>query len=422
MKNFISYLLLALFLPLFASSQSNYKPGYVVKLNGDTVRGFIDYREWEFNPDAISFKQSIADEAAKTYGVNDIKYFNVEGLDSFILFNGIITADSTDPDKVTQMGADERDTTVKAATIFLRVLEKGNRLALYSYRDELKTRFFVAESPDYTPKELIFRYKRFEAENTFRKQLSAEAYKYNELNGKLEVYIAKADYTLDDILDIVNRINHISKADYAKTHYKGSPVDIFVGGAVNVNTISPSSDAPFVAAGGGSNTSYLPAFFAGLKFFANPATKRLQLRLELSDALSSYKSLYTAKVYPYKPTEASFNANALSASLQIIYNFYNATDFKVYGGVGFEISSYSFTNSYLGTQNHDGSESDIAANDPYFFVHQNTTFLLKTGVQLSNHFEVFANYLINNNVTEGGYFQLSANAIQAGVLYSFNLK
>ncbi|MBS1500782.1 MAG: hypothetical protein JST32_01885 [Bacteroidetes bacterium] len=422
MKNFISYLLLALLAPLFASSQSNYKPGYVVTLKGDTIKGFIDYREWETNPDAISFKQSINDEAGKTYGVNDIKYFNVNGLDSFVLYSGLITADSTDPNKLSQMGFFERDTTLKQATIFLRVLEKGDRLALYSYKDDLKLRFFVGENPDYAPKELIYRFIRLGSENTYRKQLSAEAYKYNELNDKLIPYIAKADYTLDDILTIVNKINHITNAEYSKTHYKGSSVDIFTGAAVNINTTTPSSGAPFAAAGGGSNTSYLPAFFAGLKFFANPATKRLQLRLELSDALSSYKSLYTAKVYPYKPTEASFNANALSASLQIIYNFYNATNFKVYGGVGYIISSYSFSNSYLGTQNHDGSESDIAANDPYFFVHQNTTFLLKAGVQLSSHFEIFANYLINNNVTEGGYFQLSASAIQAGVLYSFNLK
>lgn len=421
MKHFTKFLFIALLAPLISNAQSNYKPGYVVKLNGDTVKGFIDYREWEFNPDAISFKQSVAD-AAKTYGVHDIKYFSVDGLDSFVLYSGLITADSTDPNKVTQLEDKERDTSVKQATVFLRVLEKGNRLALYSYRDELKTRYFIGENPAYAPRELIFRYVRFGAENTFRKQLSAEAYKYNELNDKLEVYIAKADYTLDDILDIVNKINHITNADYKKSHYKGSPLDIFVGAAVNINTTSPSSETPFVAAGGGSNTSYLPVVLAGLKFYANPATKRLQFRLELSDALSSYKSLYTSKVYPYKPTEASFNSNVLSLSPQIIYNFYNATDFKVYGGIGFVVSSYSFSNSYLGTQNHDGSEADIAANDPYFFVHQNTTFVLKAGAQVSSHFEIFANYVMSSNLTNGGYFQLSATALQAGVLYSFNLK
>ncbi|MBS1524591.1 MAG: hypothetical protein JST19_03015 [Bacteroidetes bacterium] len=422
MKHLTKFLFITLLAPLISNAQSNYKPGYVVKLNGDTVKGFIDYREWEFNPDAISFKQSVADDAAKTYGVNDIKYFSVDGLDSFILYNGLITADSTDPNKLSQMGFFERDTSVKQVTVFLKVLEKGDRLALYSYKDDLKMRFFVGENPGYAPRELIYRFVRLGSENTYRKQLSAEAYKYSELNDKLIPYIAKADYSLDDILTIVNKINHITNAQYAKTHYKGSSVDIFAGAAVNVNTTAPSSSAAFATAGGGSNTSYMPAFFAGLKFFANPATRRLQLRLELSDALSSYKSLYTAKVYPYKPTEASFNSNALSASLQIIYNFYNAANFKVYGGVGYVISAYSFSNSYLGTQNHDGSESDIAANDPYFFVHQNTTFLLKAGVQLSSHFEVFANYLINNNVTEGGYFELSSNVLQAGVLYSFNLK
>ncbi len=50
--------LLFLFMFLQASfCQENYQPGYIVGLKGDTLHGFINYRNWERNPDKISFRK-----------------------------------------------------------------------------------------------------------------------------------------------------------------------------------------------------------------------------------------------------------------------------------------------------------------------------------------------------------------------------
>jgi hypothetical protein len=43
-------------LPLFSWAQSNYKQGRVVTLQGDTLRGYINYREWPYNPEEFAFK------------------------------------------------------------------------------------------------------------------------------------------------------------------------------------------------------------------------------------------------------------------------------------------------------------------------------------------------------------------------------
>jgi hypothetical protein len=37
-------------------AQDNFLPGYVVTLNGDTLRGFVDYRNWDQSPRSIDFK------------------------------------------------------------------------------------------------------------------------------------------------------------------------------------------------------------------------------------------------------------------------------------------------------------------------------------------------------------------------------
>jgi hypothetical protein len=43
-------------IPTFA--QQNFQSGYIINLNGDTVRGKIDYRNWSFNPSKITFASS----------------------------------------------------------------------------------------------------------------------------------------------------------------------------------------------------------------------------------------------------------------------------------------------------------------------------------------------------------------------------
>jgi hypothetical protein len=414
MKLFIKILLLSSLVPALASAQSNYKPGYVVNLKGDTLRGFIDYQEWDFNPDAINFKKTIADQVSK-YGASDIAAFGIDKLESYIKYTGPISTDLTDPNKAAS--EDERDTSFRVGTVFLKVLEKGNKVALYSYKDELKIRFYIGGTPDYKPVELVYRITRVSTEYTYRKQLSTTAYKYNELTDNIIAQIGRLEYYESDILDIVSKINHIDKTEYAKSQYSGPAFNFFAGAGVNVNTTSPSSEGSFYAAGGRSYTSFRPAVMLGLNLFANPATRKLQLSLELSEAQSGFKSLYTNKVYPYQPFEASYNEMALSASFQIIYNFYNTENFKVFGGAGFALSHYSFSNAYLGPQNHGPSQSQII--QPYYFISQDNSFIIKGGVQFTRHLVVFIEYQSTVTPTYSDYFDLSSACERVGLNYIF---
>lgn len=432
MKHFLPLLAATLLVPFFSFAQSNYKPGYVVTLKGDTVKGFIDYREWDLNPETIDFKSSLTDKSRAKYGVEELNSFSVTGLESYVRYSGSISTNPTDPYQIQNY----RDTSFRVGTVFLKVLEKGDRIALYSYKDELKTRFFIGDNPSYTPKELIYRtytdpsYDRnlgiakdgTTTEKTYQKQISALALKYNELNENLIVYISKADYIADDLLQIISKINHMTKAEYNKKHYSGSSLNLFAGLAANINTNSPNTSSPYYAAGGRSYTSILPAPFFGMNLFANPATKKLQIRLEFSIAPGSYKSMFTDKVYPYLPTEVSFNELALTASPQVVYNFYNADNFKVFAGIGLEFSKFSFSNGYFGTQNHDGSESDLATTNPFFFSNWDDSFVFKAGIQFTKNFQIFANYQSSTLTTRDSYFAMTSTCAQVGVLYLFNFK
>ncbi|MBS1524590.1 MAG: hypothetical protein JST19_03010 [Bacteroidetes bacterium] len=382
----------------------------------------MDYREWNMNPNTITFKKSLSDAEGIAYGVNDISGFGINRLEKFVLYNGPITMDSTDPDKVANMGEDDRDTSSRMAAVFLKEIEKGTNIALYSYRDELKIRYFLADAPLYRPKELIYRLTKRGPENTFRKQLSAELVRNGKLNDDMIIYISKTEYNADNLLYIINRINHISKATYNKSHHSGPVLDFFAGAAMNIVTTSPWSQSSYYAAGGRAYTSYKPGLLLGINVFANPATRQLQFRLEASADESSYRSLYTEKVYPYQPTEASFDATSFSFSPQVIYNFYNADKLKAFLGIGLNAQFVKYSHSYLGSQNHDGSQSDIAANNPYYFISSNDGVICKAGVQVGKNLQLFADYSDTIPVTSGGYFALSSNAIRVGAVYLIDLK
>ncbi len=76
------YLMGLLLLPLLSIAQSNYKSGYVVTLKGDTLHGFIDYKEWGRNPKTINFK-STQNDKIRQLGLTDINHFELEGYVSY---------------------------------------------------------------------------------------------------------------------------------------------------------------------------------------------------------------------------------------------------------------------------------------------------------------------------------------------------
>ncbi|HJP61944.1 MAG TPA: hypothetical protein VJ844_00795, partial [Mucilaginibacter sp.] len=261
---FFTILLILTAFPAILFAQSNYKPSYVITLKGDTLKGYIDYREWDVTPDTIHFKKAVEDKTFAEYGPRDLGSFNIDGLESYQRYEGPVSTDPTAPD---QVGID-RDTSFTTVIAFFKVLEKGKNLALYSYKDKLKERFFIGQSPDYFPRELTFRLTHSNTEYTFRRQISAISRKIGEWNEDLETRISKSDYIETDILDLVSRINHITTAQYKKSHPGAVGYQLFAGLGLDITSKLPDGQYQYTAAG--RHTSVLPVISGGIDFFANP--------------------------------------------------------------------------------------------------------------------------------------------------------
>ncbi|RYU86863.1 hypothetical protein EWM62_17070 [Mucilaginibacter terrigena] len=217
------YLLLsaALLFPAVCFSQGNFKPGYVITLKGDTLKGFISEHEWDSNPRFVSFKAKGIDEAKK-FTVADIGQFTIDSALTYKRFICHISLGTTDENHLAP-----KDTTTKLDTVFLEVLQSGKNLSLFSYSDNIKTRFFVSEKNDAAPHELLYRVYvwsntsaandvRNKTDNVFIQQLGSLALKYGKLTDKLQKTLDHLEYREHSIVKVVSAINDIDKPALVK--------------------------------------------------------------------------------------------------------------------------------------------------------------------------------------------------------------
>jgi hypothetical protein len=106
--------------------QVNFQPGYVVSLQGDTLKGYIDYRNWEKNPKLISFSET-PEGSRQEFHALGIRSFFVSG----DLYEGAIVkveTSSTMTDGLTYKFEPE----LRTDTVFVRALVRGEK-SLYHY-------------------------------------------------------------------------------------------------------------------------------------------------------------------------------------------------------------------------------------------------------------------------------------------------
>lgn len=141
-KNFISAitcLVFSLFFTVSTFGQSNYQSGYLINLKGDTLKGYIDYRNWGINPGKISFKKTTNDQA-KVYTPLDVKKFWVADE----LYEGGIVKIETSTRNITKLTY-LSELQFRQDTVFLQAAMQGVK-DLYYYKDKNRNlHFFIKQ-------------------------------------------------------------------------------------------------------------------------------------------------------------------------------------------------------------------------------------------------------------------------------------
>src|ERR1700753_2336354 len=199
MKPLTKLLCFACLLPGLTYAQSNFKPGYIVTLKGDSVKDTVDYKQWEANPPAITFRDGSG--AENKYTAADIRAFGVNGLEKYQSYTLAISNDATEISKL----ARKPDTTTVKKTIFLQLNATGKHVSLYQYTDDVKNRFFVRDNTSSLPEELSYHayYNADESSsvkyvNSYRGQLVNLAVNAGVDSKSIENKIAQAEYNEGD--------------------------------------------------------------------------------------------------------------------------------------------------------------------------------------------------------------------------------
>lgn len=411
MKLFYRLAIAMIALPLLCSAQSNYKPGYIIDLKGDTTKGLVNYQEWSFNPVKFQFKTSTASEV-KTITTAQVTHLGINGLEYYDVYSGPISTDETSIN-----GQSARDTSFKVESVFLKVLDKGKNITLYSYADNLKERFFIKEqNAQSATKELVYRiyYRngRTTTENTFVQQLFEEASKYNVTSEHAINLIEKAEYKSQDLVKISEEINKQADTRNEKRTLN-KPIQFFAGLGVNVATFKLTTVQTDLQP---TTTSAFPLISAGFDVLTNPNTGKLILRVEFKATENKYKVSYTQLIYPYTPVNHSFTQLQVMVIPQIVYNLYNTDNFKFYISPGMQVSLLSYSNQKYYQINGNTTEP---TNPLYSFHNFLVTTSLKTGVKINKRVDLSASYQLPNNISYGAFTTIKLHSIYGSVNYYF---
>ena len=403
---------------LFA--QSNYQKSTVVTRKGETLKGFIDHKEWDRNPVAFKFSEQPEGKDARVYTVKEIVRFEIEGKDYFEQLPVRVSMDKTEPVEQLSVGPD------KAAvndTIFLRIISTGPRLNLYVYRDNLKTRYYIKEIKSGQVSELGYRKyynpkiekgEQVITDKVYQQQLMHIAEQIKGMNtAELSEILFKTDYNLSGIIKAVAYINGPRSKSYTA---KGNAKVRFYAGLALLSSRAWYTGDNSLTEGARSKTSYLPKVAAGMDIFVNPYVRKLMVRMDLSFALAKNK------VTKPMGTEGgfighTFDQYTLAFSPQIIYNIYNSSKLRVNLGTGININYSSYSNNLYerkytipGAGGHYDYE-EVIKMEPFWF-----NIPLRAGLILRDRVDFYAQYhVVPSPVVSYAAYSVKVSTWQAGI-------
>jgi hypothetical protein len=413
--NFFAALVL---LPFFSIAQTNFKPGYIVTLKGDTIKGFVDYKDWTRNPKDVNFKSNNATNP-QIYNAKDIEAFAVTGVEYYKSYNGKISQNRVDFSNFSI----EVDTTYITDAVFLRGLSAGKNVTLLQYSDAIKDRYFIAPKNGQVA-ELVYRAylggddrvtKVFETK--YKQQLHILRTVYRPDDASLINEIQNTNYNQKALLKIVKKLNNgvdeLTMVSQSKSGFR-----FFAGAGINAGTISFKDNITLLES---SNTNIGPMINVGLDLLFNKNIGKLFLRTELSYTSTKTRLAFGDGLPPSAFSTTNiimFDRQMISLSPQLLYNISNKQNLKFYagGGLMLTLSLYNNKQAYRDYNNTKTSSSyNLQSLLPV-----NVTLVAKTGVTINNKIDIQVAYqppvAINSATT---IYVLKSSSFRAGINYLF---
>ena len=171
------FILIMLLITFGATAQINLKAGSIEFIDGKSVQGFIDYRNWGVNPADIRFYEQ-KNDAGIQYFPSQIKSFTVNG----DVYRSAWVAIETSPNEISRL-SEVADFILEYDTVFLLRIVEGE-ISLWSYhKKEGKFNYYLLIDNSFE----LLKYKSYKAVNKTQHKFVHE----NKLFiGQLTIYLS----------------------------------------------------------------------------------------------------------------------------------------------------------------------------------------------------------------------------------------
>ena len=411
MKFFYSLVLFVLLLSPIAHAQTNFKSGYILNLKGDTIKGDIDAREWDVNPDMVVFKPNTGEEKT-TYTPSDIKGFGVYNNVDFEQHELPITLDYIDPNKASVSARPKTE----VRNMFLKVVTTGKALNLYSYTDLIKTRFIVLNKATRNAEELIYHlytdqnvsFRRWLPQYKMQLQTYADAAQVS--TPALNKQIQNSRYQEIELMNIVRAINQYTGPVFVAE--KLFTTRFFVGVSYLKSSLNYQFNTPVKK---GMVHDAGPKIDAGIDLIFNKKKGDALFRIELGYNESNFNFLVQDNSFASR--NFFINFKTISVQPQFIYNVYSKDKLKIFLDAGFIYNNYSFNNYSI--YNYSTNPPEIQHPDAIDFSGSTVRLLLKAGVVVVKHFELNVGYITKSEIPGSNTSRFDTGAYQAGFNFLF---
>jgi len=410
------YTTLLLWVSFSATAQLRYAEGLVVTNDGDTLKGLIEQREVDLNPSQVNFKPSQT-APEKTFTVDDILYFSVPGMGSYQRFTLAISMDPVDLDAVQGYSAPP----AVRKTVFLKIHQKGRHLALYSFRDELKVRFYATHSQSAEPQELVYKVLRvggnFAEVFSYRELLTFIGERAGVMKEKLKQEISKAAYNEGQILKVASKINGIKPEKFRVSNKVST--GFRVGAGLNVEMLQYYGNEEF-SKNAESSPGSMYWFSVGYDLAKNPYIGKMVFRGDLTYSAAEL----TTTTYDYRFSSEidithRFKQRTIGLGVYGLYNIYNEEKLKFFVSLGVRSNFSAYDNFYELKRTSAGSVDIIPNKDAE---PRRTWFSIpvKVGIVFRQKVEVGVMYSPNMVLSHGDFpYKYGITIVQAGCVYHF---
>ena len=173
----------------FSFAQKNFLEGFVVNHDNDTLMGFIDYRNWDYNPTSIRFKYDIKSESTR-FSSEDVIAFNVN---SELYVSALVETEISAAN--TNVLSIDPNFILQTENVFAHVLVKGPK-SLYQVKTSEGVNCFYTKQDNEL---VLLKYKKYRSK-TRDKNIILEN---NKFIGQLRFY-------LNDCQNIQSKLNGTS--------------------------------------------------------------------------------------------------------------------------------------------------------------------------------------------------------------------